>query len=127
MGIEMRYPLIAITLTASLLSICAVASNYARPTITMPRIFRAPEPLRPPQAASLADLKWLTRTALEQNYDLRDAVARVEQARANLGITRSNQLSQFSAGGALQVTRLSRDGQTPLPVSLVREHNRNWG
>jgi outer membrane protein, multidrug efflux system len=52
--------------------------------------FRAPEPLPPAQAASLADLKWfevfkddklqeLIRTALQQNYDLRDAVARVEK------------------------------------------------
>jgi multidrug efflux system outer membrane protein len=91
-----------------------------------------------PQAASLADLKWfevfkdeklqeLTRTALEQNYDLRDAVARVEQARADLGITRSNQLPQFSAGGALEITRVSRGGQTPLPVSFVPQQNRNWG
>ena len=100
--------------------------------------FRAPDPLPPPQAASLADLKWfevfkdpqlqgLIRTALEQNYDLRDAAARVEEARANLGITRSQQLPQLSAGGALEVTRLSRDGQTPLPASFVPEQNRNWG
>src|SRR5207249_3274764 len=96
------------------------------------------ETLPPPQAASLADLKWfeifkdeklqeLVRTALEQNYDLREAVARVEQARANLGITRSNQVPQASAGGALEFTRLSRGGQTPLPESFVREQNRDWG
>jgi outer membrane protein TolC len=52
---------------------------------------------------SLADLKWfevfkdtalreLVRSALEKNYDLRDAVARVEAARAGLGIVRSNQI-----------------------------------
>jgi multidrug efflux system outer membrane protein len=104
----------------------------------VPQNFRAPEPLPAPQAASLADLKWfeifkdeqlqeLTRTALVQNYDLRDAVARVEQARANLGITRSNQFPQASAGGDIQFTRLSRDGATPLPASFLPSQNRNWG
>src|SRR5579862_8688970 len=134
----MKYSLIAVTMAVGLLSSCTVGPNYMRPTVPVPQNFRAPEPLPAARAASLADLKWfeifkdeqlqeLTRTALTQNYDLRDAVARVEQARANLGITRSNQLPQFSAGGALEITRVSRDGQTPLPVSFVREQNRNWG
>jgi multidrug efflux system outer membrane protein len=90
------------------------------------------------QAASLADLKWfevfhddklqgLIREALIHNYDLRDAVARVEAARANLGITRSNQLPQVGASGALEITRLSRDGSFPLPSSFVASQNRNWG
>jgi NodT family efflux transporter outer membrane factor (OMF) lipoprotein len=134
----MKYTLIAVTMAGGLLSSCAVGPNYARPAIPVPQNFRAPEPLPAPQAASLADLKWfeifkdqqlqeLTRTALVQNYDLRDAVARVEQARANLGITRSNQFPQASASGDLQFTRLSRDGSLPLPASFVPNQNRNWG
>jgi multidrug efflux system outer membrane protein len=100
--------------------------------------FRAPEPLPADQAASLADLKWfevfkdpelqtLVRSGLEHNYDLRDAVARVEESRANLGITRSNQIPQLKAGGDVDFTRLSRDGSFPLPTSFVKEQNRNWG
>jgi multidrug efflux system outer membrane protein len=134
----MRYPLIAVTLAAVLLSSCTLGPKYVRPTLTTPENFRAPEPLPSSQAASLADLKWfevfkdeklqgLVRTALEQNYDLRDAVARVEQARANLGITHSNQLPQLSTDGNLQITRLSRNGDFPLPVSFVPNQNRNWG
>jgi NodT family efflux transporter outer membrane factor (OMF) lipoprotein len=134
----MRYPLIAAVLAAGLLSSCTVGPNYVRPTVTAPANFRAPEPLPPAQASSLADLKWfevfrdeqlqqLVRTALAQNYDLRDAVARVAEARANLGITRSNQLPQVNASGDLEITRLSRDGQTPLPASFLPEQNRNWG
>jgi NodT family efflux transporter outer membrane factor (OMF) lipoprotein len=134
----MRYPLIAVTFAAVLLSSCTVGPKYVRPTVTTPENFRAPEPLPSSQAASLADLKWfevfkdeklqgLVRTALEQNYDLRDAVARVEQARANLGITHSNQLPQLSTDGNLQITRLSRNGDFPLPVSFVPNQNRNWG
>src|SRR3984957_19885140 len=134
----MKYPVIAVAVAAGLLSSCTVGPNYVRPTVPVPQNFRAPEPLPPPQAASLADLKWfeifkdeqlqeLTRTALAQNYDLRDAVARVEQARANLGITRSNQFPQASASGDLEITRLSRDGASPLPAAFVPSQNRNWG
>jgi multidrug efflux system outer membrane protein len=134
----MKYPYIAVIIATGVLSSCAVGPNYVRPTVPVPVNFRAPEPLPPPQAESLADLKWfdifkdpqlqeLTRLALAQNYDLRDAVARVEQARANLGITRSNQFPQASAGGDIEFTRLSRDGSLPLPASFVPSQNRNWG
>ncbi len=134
----MKYSLSAILISAGLLSSCAVGPNYSRPTVPVPVNFRAPEPLPTAQAESLADLKWfeifkdeqlqqLTRTALEHNYDLRDAVARVEQARANLGVVRSNQFPQASAGGDLEFTRLSRDGNLPLPASFVPNQNRNWG
>jgi len=134
----MKYSLSAIIIATGLLGSCAVGPNYVRPMVAVPQTFRAPDPLPASQAASLADLKWfeifkdeqlqqLTRTALEQNYDLRDAVARIQQARANLGITRSDQFPQASASGDLQFTRLSRDGSLPLPASFVPSQNRNWG
>jgi multidrug efflux system outer membrane protein len=133
----MRHRFVAL-LTAGLLTGCAVGPNYHRPAVHTPETFRAPEPLPAPQAASLADLKWwevfkdeklqeLVRTALEQNYDLRDAVARVEEARANLGITRSDQFPNASASGQVQFSRLSRKGAFPLPASFVPSQNRNWG
>src|SRR5580698_5629932 len=117
---------------------CTVGPNYHRPGIQVPETFRAPEPLSAEQAASLAELKWfevfqdeklqdLIRTALAQNYDLRSAVANVEAARANLGITRSNQLPNVNASGNLELTRLSRDGSLPLPATFVPSQNRNWG
>jgi multidrug efflux system outer membrane protein len=134
----MNYRLAPAVLPAILMAGCLVGPNYNRPTVQTPNTFRAPEPMPPPQAASLADLKWwqvfkdeklqeLLRTALVQNYDLRDAIARVEQARASLGITRSNQYPQVYAGGAMQITRLSRDGATPLPAILLPSQNRVWG
>jgi multidrug efflux system outer membrane protein len=117
---------------------CTVGPNYKRPTVATPQNFRAPTPLPAPEATSLADLKWfevfqdpqlqkLIRSALEHNYDLHDAVARVEEARANLGITRSNQFPNFAAGGALEINRLSRDGATPIPPALLPSQNRNFG
>ncbi len=139
----MRY-LLAVTIATAafvasvFLTGCTVGPNYVRPKVPVPANFRAPEPLPSSDVASLADEKWfevfkdeklqdLIHKALKDNYDLRDAVARVEQARANLGITRSNQLPQLSAGGDLEITRLSRDGSLPLPASFVPSQNRNWG
>lgn len=125
-------------LAAVLSTGCTVGPNYRRPTVSVPAAFRAPLPLPPAEAASFADLKWfevfqdeelqkLIRTALQQNYDLRDAVARVEAARANVGIVRSNQLPSFGGGGSVQINRLSRDAQTPLPAEVLPNQNRNFG
>ena len=134
----MRPLQIAIGAAVIVLAGCTVGPKYSRPLVQAPANFRAPAPLPPPEPASLADLKWfevfhdeqlqeLIRVALKQNYDLRDAVTRVDQARANLGVTHSNQLPQVGASGALEITRLSRGGQTPLPASFVPNQNRNWG
>jgi NodT family efflux transporter outer membrane factor (OMF) lipoprotein len=127
-----------LSLGAALLAGCTVGPNYTRPSLATPAAFRAPEPIPPSQAASLASLKWfdifkddklqeLIRTALQQNYDLRDAVARVEAARASLGITRSGQFPNFGAGGEVQINRLSRDAATPLPAQFLPSQNRNFG
>src|SRR5260370_30125734 len=126
---EMNYRATAVLIAAGWTTGCMVGTNYHRPVVQAPQTFRARDPLPAPQAESLADLKWwevfrdadlqqLVRTALQQNYDLREAVARVEAARANLGITRSDQFPQVGASGDLQITRLSRDGQFPLSTSL---------
>jgi len=131
----MRY---AIILIAVFSTACAVGPNYHRPAVQIPANFRAPEPLPSLKAESLADLKWfevfkddklqdLIRTALEQNYDLRTAVANIEAARANLGVTRSNQYPNLAASGDIQFTRLSRNGTFALPATLVPSQNRNWG
>ena len=131
----MKYLVAVLTL---LLSACVVGPNYHRPDVPVPQSFRAPEPLAPARAESLADLKWfevfkddklqdLIRTALAQNYDLRAAVANVEAARANLGVTRSRQLPNVGASADVQITRLSRDGVFQLPAQLVPSQNRNWG
>jgi hypothetical protein len=134
----MKSRLVVVFLFAMALAGCAAGPNYQRPPVKTPENFRAPDPLPAPQAASLADLKWwevfkddklqdLIRAALAANYDLRDAVARVEGARASLGVTRSNQLPQVGASGDINFTRLSREGATPLPATFLSSQNRNWG
>ena len=134
----MKHRAIAILIAAGCITGCTLGPNYRRPAVQIPQNFRAPTPLPAPQAESFADLKWwevfkdpdlqeLVKTAIQQNYDLRDAVARVEAARANLGITRSNQFPQVGVSGDIQLTRLSRDGSFALPRSFVSSQNRNWG
>ena len=91
MRAEARQWLLTIVASAGLLAGCAVGPDYKRPTTTPPEMFRGQTD--PAEAASLADLPWweafrdptlqdLLQTALANNYDLRVAVARVEQARA---------------------------------------------
>lgn len=116
---------------------CTVGPNYKRPKVDVPVTYRAaapedntqPQPNAPQQAAqpaepSLGDQKWwevfqdpqlqdLIRTALKQNYDLRIAAARILEARAQLGITRANQLPTVSAGAAGQNDRVPKTKLTP--------------
>jgi NodT family efflux transporter outer membrane factor (OMF) lipoprotein len=81
------------------LSGCAVGPNYKRPQVALPEQFR-----NGPAASStsLADTKWqdlfndlvlnqIVTTALEKNFDLRIAAEHVQQAHAQLDVTRANQ------------------------------------
>jgi NodT family efflux transporter outer membrane factor (OMF) lipoprotein len=131
-------PRALLTSFAVLLTGCTVGPNYRRPAVAIPSDFRASAPLPPAQAASLADLKWfevfkdkelqgLIRTALEKNYDLRDAVARIDVARAGLGIARSGQFPNVGAAGNIEINRLSRDGATALSPAVLPTQNRNFG
>jgi multidrug efflux system outer membrane protein len=96
-------------LAASLMAGCEVGPNYHRPKVELPAAIRglAATEQAQTQAASYADLPWwqvfqdpqlqeLIRTALKQNYDLATAAERINAARAQLGITRSNQFPQIS-------------------------------
>jgi multidrug efflux system outer membrane protein len=98
-----------LVVTALVLSACTVGPNYHRPVVQTPTAFHgAGEPQQTQvQTESFADLPWwevfhdpklqeLIRTALKQNYDLQLAVERVNAARAQVGIVRSNQFPQVS-------------------------------
>jgi len=78
---------------------CLVGPNYVKPPLPLPDTFRGAPAAS--LAASIADAKWwevfadeqlqaLVRTAVTQNYDVRIAAARVMEAEAQLGVTRSN-------------------------------------
>ncbi|HEX4757588.1 MAG TPA: efflux transporter outer membrane subunit [Terracidiphilus sp.] len=98
----------AISTAAALLSACTVGPNYRRPVVQTPMAFHGPtESRQTVQTESFADLPWwqvfhdpqlqeLIGTALKQNYDLQLAVERVNAARAQVGIVRSDQFPQIS-------------------------------
>jgi len=123
-------------LMASLLAGCLVGPNYRRPTVNPPDVFRGSAETAPTDPTSLADLKWfevfkderlqdMVRTALLQNYDLRDAVVRVEAARATLGIARADQFPTVDVSAGVTTLRNSRSGIFPLPAGFSQ--NRTFG
>ena len=133
------YPLwIAMALITSVLMGCgAVGPKYNRPTVEIPNTFRgADDRTAPADNASIADLKWfevfkderlqeLIRTALVENYDLRDALVRVDAARANVGITRADQFPTVGVSSDVTTLRASRDGAFPFPEGF--EQRRTFG
>ncbi len=72
-------------------------------------------------SAALEQLQELIRTALTQNYDLRDAVARVDAARANLGITQADQYPNFGVGADVTSVEQSRQGEFTIPRGTSRQ------
>ena len=89
-----------------LLAGCAVGPNYQRPAINPPAAFRGQTDA---STNSFADLPWwqvfhdealvqLVRAALTNNYDLRIAFTRVEQARALAAAARAGFFPQLNYG-----------------------------
>ena len=117
-----------------LLSGCLLGPDYSRPPVLIPDNYRGV--IGAPTAESFADLPWfdvfrdpvlqeLVREALENNYDLRVAAARVEEARAQIGVARSFLFPQFDfrAGGTAQ--QVSRVTEPPESFGANR-HFQNW-
>ncbi len=107
-GADFR-PLAAIGLSVLGLWGCAVGPNYKRPALDVPQQFRGPAPLV--STNSMAELPWwdifkdedlrdVIREALTNNYDVRIAVARVEQARAIAAQNRAAFFPQLNYAGA---------------------------
>ena len=120
---------------------CAVGPNYKRPKVDVPVTYRGASPdgsaqkdsqpagdssqrSSTPSLQSLGDQKWwevfqdptlqdLIRTALKQNYDVRIAAARIMEARAQLGITRADQLPSVNAGATGMNDRVPRTKFAP--------------
>jgi multidrug efflux system outer membrane protein len=114
-----------------LLSGCRVGPNYRRPDVPIPPAYRDSQPTAAASsAASFADLPWwkvfddsalqeLIRAALKDNFDLRAASERIELARAQLGITRSNQLPQAEASGEFSGGKISSMTKSSIFTGLV--------
>jgi multidrug efflux system outer membrane protein len=86
---------------------CRVGPEYRRPEVTPPQQFRSQ--VAPAEAGSLADLPWwqvfndkalqgLITQALAGNYDLKVAVARIDEARAQVDVVRADYYPQVGYG-----------------------------
>ena len=107
--------IVAIVATA-LLGGCALGPNYNRPAVANPEAFRGQATA---EAASLADAPWweafqdptlkaLIQEALRNNYDAAIAAARVQEARANVSVARSDLFPSLDYG--------ARAGRARLPL-----------
>src|SRR5262249_8123702 len=99
----------AVVIILIFLSACRVGPNYSRPGVNAPPAFRGTQAN---QRASLADLPWwevfhddtlkdLVKTSLANNYDLKVAVSRVQQARQVAAEARSQYLPDLTYVSAL--------------------------
>ena len=113
-----RARVIAAVLAGALLGGCAVGPNYKRPSVVEPPTFRGQATA---EAASLADAPWweafqdralqaLIVEAIRQNYDVRLAAARVQEARANVRIARSELFPSLDYGATAGRARLPLGG-----------------
>lgn len=92
-----------------LLAGCTVGPNYKRPALKTPDNYYNAQPGVATSVTSLGDEKWwelfkdaelqsLIRAGLKNNYDVRIAASRIEQAQAQVGVTRSEQFPNISGG-----------------------------
>src|ERR1700741_1590527 len=126
-----KHGLVATIVISLLVSTSLGQKKDQRPFVKTPDTFRGADGSSAPDQPSIGDLKWfevfkdeelqkLVRTAMVQNYDLRTAVARIDAARANLGLARSDQFPQFAVSADLTTTRTSKNG----PVGFADQGGR---
>ncbi len=132
----MRFPAITrfalLAAPATLLAACTQGPDYVRPEVSPPATIRAPVALQ--EATSIADLPWwevfgdpvlqeMVTRALKANPDVAIAVARVEQARAIVGVAKSEGLPQIGYQGAAGVQQT----YVPLPIAQQDIQYSAWG
>jgi multidrug efflux system outer membrane protein len=110
--------------------------DYHRPKLDMPASYRDVAPVGNPSGndvTSIGDDNWwqvytdpnlqaLLGRALQNNFDVRVAVARIDQARAQLGSARLYYLPQVAAGASINRAETSN---FILPPNTPRIHNQD--
>ncbi len=107
---------------------CLFVPSYERPSVLDGKHFReAPE-----TQATIADMKWwevfedpylekLIKTALEKNRDLKVAMARINEARGVLGVTRPDQFPRLDISGRAE--RIDASDLSAFPTGLNNDFN----
>lgn len=108
---------------ALLAAACVVGPDYRRPALSTPDQYRGAPAATPAEPAVHDDwwtlfgdpgLERLVAVALAESADLRIAAARVEEARALAGVTRSRRFPEVTAGFSADRSKVSEE-TTPLP------------
>ena len=109
---------------------CAVGPDYERPATDLPGVFTEPEVGGAPTVRGdwwklYGDpiLDELVATALERNADIRLAVARIEEADANMRVANAAFLPEIDLGGSANRTRFSSATAVPLPPGVPSVRN----
>jgi len=106
---------------------CTVGPDYVAPEVDAPLNWR----FEAGEAAELANIEWwrqfddpvldeLIQEALEQNYDVRIAAARVQEFAARIGLTESEGLPQIGYGGDFGADQFSRETPGGVPAGIDR-------
>ena len=104
--------------------------DYERPAIDLPKVYTEPEV----GATSAVPASWwklygdptldeLVAAALERNADVRFAVARIEEADANLRVANAAFLPEIDLGGNANRTRFSTTTVLPAPPGIPAVRN----
>jgi multidrug efflux system outer membrane protein len=129
-----------ILLVVVLLAGCAVGPDYKRPAVDVPQTWRFEDK----EAKNLANTAWwqqfddpvlneLIQIALQENKDLKVAVARIGQFVGQYVTTRASLFPQFGIGAAGGMQRATENGFVPLPSGTANPNdvwevflNGNW-
>jgi multidrug efflux system outer membrane protein len=124
---SMRIPVLAGVL---LLGGCMLGPDYERPPMDLPKAYTEPDvgttiPVRSDWWKLYGDptLNELVASALERNADVRLAVARIEEADANLRAANAAFLPEVDLGGSANRTRSSATTALPIPPGIPAVRN----
>ena len=129
----MKQNVFYILLISLIISSCKLGPNYQRPDIKSPETFR----YGTHHPDTILNLKWwelfqdeklveLIDVALKNNYDVRIAAARIEEARAVAGYTRANQYPVFGYEISASGSNLAGNQKTDPFGSYFIGANMNW-
>ena len=120
--------MVAAMLATALLAGCmTIGPDYRRPRVDAPEQWPGATTAEPVSAAwwkAYGDpvLDRMVEDALAYNADLRFAIARVDEARAVLGISRADQVPGVSANASASRNRASQDSVLSIPPGVDPEY-----
>jgi multidrug efflux system outer membrane protein len=114
--------MLVIALTLLCIVSCTVGPSYVKPNPDIPVTWELSEK----EAATIINPLWweqfgdpelnrLVHLALNENRDIRRAVAAVDEFMAHLGVAKSDRYPQISASASASRSKTSQDGNPPFP------------